>query len=183
VDDLLTNVKFQKNMVTIQLNELLIVTFKVGVMITEAEKKWQVLVVGNNPIELSDVVNQIDQIRHQPFITKIAFDLRSSLDCLATFSPSYILIDDNIGDHELRETIHQLSRNRKTKDVPITVLKNSNYQHFVNNEALNYLLKSNLTAERLYKSLTQAFTPRAAQQFLRKAYRKRKGQLMRLLAD
>jgi CheY-like chemotaxis protein len=148
-----------------------------------SNKNWNVLLVGNNPIELSSVMDRIQEIRYQPMVTKIAFDLRSSLQALTKFSPSYILIDDNIGQTELRQTLQQLAHHRKTKDTPITIIKNSNYHQAVNEGALNYVLKSNLTAERLYKTLVQSFTNRAAQKYLQKAYQKRKGQLLRLLKD
>ena len=135
----------------------------------------------NNPIELSSVVDRLKEIRHQPIVAQFAFDLRSSLQCLSKFAPSYILIDDNIGTDELKETVQEFAHNRKTKDVPITIIKNSNYQATLFDTPLDYVLKSNLSSDRILKTLNRSTTARDAQTFLKRAYQKRKGLLSQLL--
>ncbi|MCE2957434.1 MAG: hypothetical protein LW841_09780, partial [Flammeovirgaceae bacterium] len=120
-------------------------------------------------------------IRHQPIVAQFAFDLRSSLQCLSKFAPSYILIDDNIGTDELKETVREFAHNRKTKDVPITIIKNSNYQATLFDTPLDYVLKSNLSSDRILKTLNRSTTARDAQTFLKRAYQKRKGLLSQLL--
>src|SRR5687768_10920175 len=85
-----------------------------------------VLLIGNNPMEMGTALDKLKQVRTQKIITEIAFDLRSILERLMRFSPNFIFIDGNSGGVELQETLKQLSSNRKTKDVPITVLKSSN---------------------------------------------------------
>ena len=103
-----------------------------------------VLLIGNNPIELGSVLDKLKQVRTQKIVTEIAFDLRTILERLIRFNPNFIFIDDNIGRTELQETLKQLSSNRKTKDIPITVLKSSNYQEaFGASSILDYLLKQN----------------------------------------
>ncbi len=150
-------------------------------METKVLQSWQLLLVGNNPIELSSVVDRLKEIRHQPIVAQFAFDLRSSLQCLHKFAPSYILIDDNIGTEELRETVQEFAHNRKTKDVPITIIKNSNYQATLFDTPLDYVLKSNLSSDRILKTLNRSTTARDAQTFLKRAYQKRKGLLSQLL--
>jgi hypothetical protein len=86
-----------------------------------------VLLIGNNPIDLTRTLEKLNQLHGRRIITEIAFDLRSIVERLIKFNPNFILIDDNIGRLELAETVNTLSRSRKTKNVPITVLKNSNY--------------------------------------------------------
>lgn len=151
-------------------------------METKVLQSWQLLLVGNNPIELSSVVDRLKEIRHQPIVAQFAFDLRSSLQCLHKFAPSYILIDDNIGTEELRETVQEFAHNRKTKDVPITIIKNSNYQATLFDTPLDYVLKSNLSSDRILKTLNRSTTARDAQTFLKRAYQKRKGLLSQLLS-
>jgi CheY-like chemotaxis protein len=148
----------------------------------KALQTWQLLLVGNNPIELSSVVDRLKEIRHQPIVTQFAFDLKSSLQCLNKFVPSYILIDDNIGRDELKETVHKLAQNRKTKDVPITIIKNSNYQATIAETPLDFVLKSNLSPDRILKTLNRSATAHEAQAFLKRAYQKRKGLLSQLLS-
>ena len=91
------------------------------------------------------------------------------------FNPNFIFIDDNIGRLELQETLKQLSSNRKTKDVPITVLKSSNYHEALGaSSVLDYLLKQNLSADALYNTVKNSFRFRRTQAYLYKTYQKRK---------
>jgi len=144
-------------------------------------EKLKVLVVGNNPIELSRVFENLEKIRSRLVITEIAFDLKSTEERLEGFTPHYILIDDNIGKAELKTTVRALLSDRKTKHIPITVLKNSNYEEAINSGVLNYILKKNLSADSLYTEMRNSLRFRKTQLYLYKAYKKRKGQLMRLL--
>ncbi len=146
-----------------------------------ASDKLKVLVVGNNPIELGRVFDSLHKIRDTRIITEIAFDLKSILERLARFSPNFILIDDNIGKLELKNAVQALHHERKTKDVPITILKSSNYQEAINTGVMNYVLKENLTGESLHTALRNSLKFRKTQLYLLNAYRKRKGQLKRLL--
>jgi DNA-binding NarL/FixJ family response regulator len=134
-----------------------------------------VLLIGNNPMEMGTVLDKLKQVRAQKIITEIAFDLRSILERLMRFNPNFIFIDDNIGRSELQETLKQLSSNRKTKDVPITVLKSSNYHEALGaSSVLDYLLKQNLSADALYNAVKNSFRLRRTQLYLYKLYQKRK---------
>jgi len=134
-----------------------------------------VLLIGNNPMEMGTVLDKLKQVRTQKIITEIAFDLRSILERLMRFNPNFIFIDDNIGRSELQETLKQLSSNRKTKDVPITVLKSSNYHEALGaSSVLDYLLKQNLSADALCNTVKNSFRFRRTQAYLNKVYQKRK---------
>ena len=110
----------------------------------------------------------------------MAFDLRTILQRLIWFRPQHILIDDNIGNHALHDMVTWLQR-RKTRNVPITVLKNSNYHEAISSGVMNYVLKKNLTSELLYRELLNSIQFLKTQQYWEKAYRKRKGQIKRLV--
>lgn len=140
-----------------------------------------VLLIGNNPIEMGSVLEKLKQVRGQRIITEIAFDLRSILERLMRFNPNFIFIDDNIGKNEMTETVKSLSANKKTKDIPITVLKNSNYhESLASSSILDYLLKQNLSPEDLYKTVKNSLRFRRTQLYLYQAYKKRKDQLQKL---
>ncbi len=72
-----------------------------------------ILVVGNNPIEMGYILDKLNQVNSIRVITEIAFDVRSILERLAHFNPSLILIDDNIGRPELKETVSKLTASKK----------------------------------------------------------------------
>lgn len=136
------------------------------------------LLVGNNPIELSAILGKIEGIRGKKIITEIAFDITSLFERLMSFRPDYILIDDNIGKPELSEAINALANNRRTKNIPVTVLKNSNYQESMGSfGVLDYLLKQNISSDSLLNTIKNSLKFRRTQLFLHKAYNLRKRQL------
>lgn len=147
-----------------------------------ATETLNVLLIGNNPIEMGRVLEKLQQVRGHRIITEIAFDLKSILERLMRFRPNFILIDDNIGKNELLVTVNALSSNRKTKDIPITVLKNSNYHEAMGSASiLDYLLKQNLSPESLYNTVKNSLKFRRTQLYLHQAYRKRKNQLLKVI--
>ncbi len=146
------------------------------------EQPLHVLLVGNNPIELSRLREVLAQIPGYRVIAEIAFDVRSAWQRMMRFTPQFILIDDNIGRKELAETVHLLASRRKTRDVPVAVLKNSNYSEAVTTSlALDYLLKQNLTARALYVAVKNALKLQQARKYLWQAYARRKKQLLKLI--
>jgi DNA-binding NarL/FixJ family response regulator len=146
------------------------------------EDVCNILLIGNNPIEMGNVLDKLKQVKGKKIATEIAFDIKSGLERLLKFNPNFILIDDNIGRAELIQTVTTLSSNHKTKNIPITVLKNSNYtESLASTSILDYLLKQNLSPDVLYNALKNSLKFRRAQLLLYKAYKTRKGQLMRLV--
>ena len=143
-------------------------------------EKWKVLVVGNNPIELGHVFDRLKGIRHQMILTEMAFDLQTILQRLVRFRPQHILIDDNIGRSALRTMVEMLHK-RKTRHVPITILKTSNYQEAIGAGVMNFVLKQNLTSELLYQELLNSRQFSETQCDWGRDFRKRKGHFKRLL--
>lgn len=140
-----------------------------------------VLLIGNNPIDMGATLEKINQVKGRKIITEIAFDIRSVVERLMKFSPNFILIDDNIGKAEMALAVETLNKTRKTKNIPITVLKNSNYTEITQTSAvLDFVLKQNFSTESLYTAIRNSLRLRRAQAFLYTAYKKRKGQLSRL---
>jgi len=150
------------------------------VQLTKSSEPLNVLLIGNNPIDLTKTLEKLNQIHGRRIITEIAFDLRSIVERLLKFNPNYILIDDNIGKTELTQTINTLSKSRKTKDVPITVLKNSNYHESSTVGILDYVLKQHFSAESFYSMLRNSLKFKRTQLFLFRAYQRRKRQLRKL---
>lgn len=143
--------------------------------------QWKVLIVGNNPIDLNRTFESLKKIHNHNVITEIAFDVASLFERLSHFRPNFILVDDNLGRHQLQATVKALLANKKTKNVPITVLKNSNYHEAMNTGVMNYVLKDAMTGDSLYTAFVNSIKFKKTQLYLQQAYRKRKGQLLRIL--
>jgi PleD family two-component response regulator len=149
--------------------------------VNAANQTLRIMVVGNNPIDLSKMLTRIQKINDKNVVTEIAFDMQSILLRLASFTPDFILLDDNIGRTELTTIIRSLHNERQTRNIPITIIKNSNYSEAVANGVMDYVLKETLTGDSLYRMIVNSLKLRKTQHYLHHAYRKRKGQLMRFL--
>src|SRR5690606_30434743 len=124
---------------------------------------------------------KLHRVKKRKIVTEIAFDIRSTVERLNTFNPNFILIDDNLGNSELLETINTLSATKKTRHVPITVLKNSNYRETLPSAGiLDYLLKQNLSTESLYSAIKNSFRLKKTQALLRKFYQQKSGLFSKL---
>ncbi len=139
-----------------------------------------VLLVGNNPIELGKVFDNLRSVGGSRILTEIAFDIRTIFERLVNFHPHYILIDDNIGKVALKNAVKMLGKDRKTKNVPIAILKNSNYEEVFSVGVMDYILIENINGQSLYTALTNSLKFRRTQIYLYKALKKRKQQLKRL---
>jgi hypothetical protein len=133
---------------------------------------WKVLVVGNNPIELGAIFDRLQGITDKIIQTEMAFDLKTILERLVLFRPQHIIIDDNIGRRELQQVVMRL-HGRKTRHVPITILKNSNYQETIGAGVMNFVLKKNLTSDLLYRELLNSLRFLESQRYWHKIFRRR----------
>jgi hypothetical protein len=145
------------------------------IKIQQNRERVNVLLIGNNPIDMSSILNKLSKVNGGKIVTEIAFDLRSLVDRLVSFKPNYIFIDDNIGKQELSEAVNTLSHTGRTRNVPIAVLKNSNYaESYTGNMVLDYILKTSVTTDSLYSVLKNALRLKKTQQYFYKALTKRK---------
>lgn len=138
-----------------------------------------VFLIGNNPIELSSVYEKLQNIQNNIFKAEIGFEIDGLFKKIKRFNPSCILIDDNIERIQIKKILKKLTHNSVTRDIPVTVLKNSNYNEGFS-EAQDYLLKNDLTSEKLTRSIINAIKLRRMQIFVIKKYRKNKSILMSL---
>jgi hypothetical protein len=146
-----------------------------------ATDSLNVLLIGNNPMEMGTLLDKINAVRSKKIVTEIAFDLKTIAERLAHFKPNYILIDDNIGKLELTQIVTTFCSNNRTKNIPITVLKNSNYQEsFVSFCNLDYVLKQGWKVESLFISLKNSLKLKRTQLFFINTYNNRKRPLLKL---
>lgn len=139
-----------------------------------------VLLVGNNPIELSKVFDSVRNIPGKRILTEIAFDIKTIVERLVNFRPNYILIDDNIGKLELKNAVKMLGKDKKTRNIPITILKNSNYEEVFSVGVMDYILKEHVSGNSLYTTISNSLKFRKTQIYLYKAFKKRNRQLRQL---
>lgn len=136
-----------------------------------------ILLIGNNPSELGGIYNLLKSIKNRTFRTEIQFDLSNIFRRISRFNPACILIDDNLERLKLIKLVRSLNRHVRTRDIPITVIKNSNYSEPPIQEAQDFLLKESLTSEALDKSIFNSIRFKRMQRYLTVNYKQKKSKL------
>ena len=139
-----------------------------------------ILMVGNNPIELSAVHKSINSFKKGFMKATFLFDLKMLKQSIKNLNPSAIFIDDTYNLKDVRKEISRIHGNTNTSHIPITLLKSSNYSSFPKLEADDFMLKSNLTGKSIYKSVLNGRRFRISRIYFKKAYRVQKGKMAEL---
>jgi len=143
-------------------------------------KDMRVLLIGNNPIDLSAIYDILHSIKKIRFIPEIAFDRRDFFTKARNVKPECILIDDNMDPDELRMMLKKFRNDNKTKNIPIAIIKNNNSGHSLIEGAEEFILKQNINSENISKCIANSLRFHKTQEYLRDTYRKRKVQLLRM---
>ena len=142
-----------------------------------------VLLLGNNPTEIGDMYQDLQGFDKPHFVTQTAFNFRRIFRKIRKFKPASILIDDKLNRTQLNRLIKRIHRNPNTKDIPITVLKSSNEDLGLSAEIDNYILKENLSADNLYKTILNSHQLRKTSIYLYKRYKKSRNLLQKIRMD
>lgn len=132
-----------------------------------------IFLIGNNPIELSNIYDKLKGIRTKTYQTEIAFELAGLFRKVKQFDPACIFIDDNVERSYLKKLMARLSRNRHTREIPIAILKSDNRDTSIDT-ADDYLLKSDITTESLSRSIINSIKAKQMRLRLAKIYRNKK---------
>lgn len=150
---------------------------------TSAKEKLNVLLVGNNPMEVDDIYCRLKTFSDPSFTTDVAFDIRNIFRRIRKFRPYSVLIDDRFNKTQLNRLIKRIHRNPKTMDIPVTVIKSSNRELGIAADVDNYLLKENLTAENLRTAIINSRRIRKTSLYIYKSYKKNLGLLQKVFLD
>ncbi|HNP19565.1 MAG TPA: hypothetical protein PKL31_14095 [Fulvivirga sp.] len=148
----------------------------------QSNESINVFLIGNNPIELGSIYNKLKDIKNRTFKTEISFNIKGILAKIRKFRPSCILIDDNLERLYIKKLLKSLASNNRTKNIPITVIKNSNYKEGFSH-AQEYVLKDSLTSESLSISIHNSIKLKAMQTYLMKKIKKNKSKIEKFLGS
>lgn len=138
----------------------------------------RVLLVGNNPIEMSTLYEGLQNLKGKISKVSTSFSDDDTLKKIATDSPNCIIIDDNLGLKSLKILIDKINQLGK-EALSITLLKTKNTQE-ITYGVQEYLMKESLTPERIYNSLNNALRFRKTQKYLKVKYYTGKKKLKRM---
>jgi CheY-like chemotaxis protein len=139
-----------------------------------------VLLIGNNPAVLSQINNFLKSFKPITFIAKTSFSLKDSLMKVKE-KPNAILIDDNFENKNINEFIREISENEETREIPITLLKSSNYKEVTAPGIAEYLLKDTLSAEQLTRTILNAIKFKKTRRYLYYRYTRNKRKFLNFL--
>ena len=114
-----------------------------------------VLIIGNNPIEMTAVIDLLNSNDETNFQADVSFDVKDSLNFVSKEKPSVVLIDDNIPSSDINRLVKVLRQNAKTSDIKLIVLKSSNWNYNVIDHVDDYILKDTLNTEMLGKIIVK----------------------------
>jgi len=141
-----------------------------------------VLLVGNNPLELALVYENLKKYTKRRVIIECCFDFQQSIIKALKWNPSCILLDDTFSKKRLKSFVNRINQNDKTAHIPITLLKSNNYGDIASSGIQEYVLKEGASTERLYGSIINAIQFKRTQRILKVERRKRKRQLNKLVS-
>lgn len=111
--------------------------------------KIPVLIVGNNPIEMTSIYNILVGFRSKSYLTDVCFDLKDSFERISKERPDVLLVDDNLGSNDIHKMVLVLKSNLKTRNIKVILLKSSNRSLQVIDNVDDYILKDSINAKTL----------------------------------
>ena len=121
--------------------------------------KVPVLIVGNNPIEMTSIYNILVGFRSKSYLTDVCFDLKDSFERISKSRPEVLLVDDNLGSKDIQKMVLILKNNLKTRNIKVIVLKSSNRSFQVIDNVDDYILKDSINAKTLDRIIDKNLHP------------------------
>lgn len=140
-------------------------------------KSLNVLLIGNNPINLSQVYDRLKEYRLIKYEAETAFDPKDVFRKIKKFKPDSILIDDNMEKEELSEILSRLRSNISSKHIPITIIQHTNKDDHPRDGADEFILREEISSESLHKTILSSLKIHDLKDYLKQAYNKRKSML------
>ena len=139
------------------------------------EETMNIFLVGNNPAEIEEIYNKLRSINKYHFHTYISFDLNKIFRRIRKLQPLNILLDDRLNRKELNRLLFRLHHSPWTRDIPVILLKSSNREVNLEEEADEYMLKESISEENLYRSIINSRRYRKASIYFRRTYSRTRG--------
>ena len=118
--------------------------------------KVSVLIIGNNPIEMTGIYNILVGFRSKSYLTDVCFDLKDCFNRINKSKPDVLLVDDNLGSKHIQKMVLILKQNPKTSSIKVIVLKSSNRSFKVIDNVDDHILKDSVNAKSLDRAIDKS---------------------------
>jgi PleD family two-component response regulator len=112
-----------------------------------------VMIIGNNPIELTNLYSILSNNRSKNYIAEVCFSVKDSLSKMLSKRPDCILLDDNLVVDQIKTFFRKIKSNSSLSNIPIVLLKSTNFSSEASNDVNDYLLKNTIDADVLNKTI------------------------------
>lgn len=147
----------------------------------QKDEKLRVLLIGNNPIQMGSLFKDLSDYAEVRYMAETSFTVEDSLKKIQRTRPHCIVIDDSLEPKAIKDLVEAISNEEVLQDIPITLLKDSNYKSRGYNGIQDFLLKDGLSIEQFSKSIVNAIKFRKSHLSLYRSYKKGKSKVNSLL--
>lgn len=121
--------------------------------------KVSVLIIGNNPIEMTGIYNILVGFRSKSYLTDVCFNLKDCFDRINKSKPEVILVDDNLGAKHIQKMALVLRQNPKTSNIKIIALRSSSRSFQAIKNIDDHIIKDSINAKSLDKTIDKSLQP------------------------
>ncbi len=114
----------------------------------------KVLIIGNNPLEIADIYDKLENSRRKYYIVDVSFNLKDGRRRALKNLPDVILLDDNLDYKEMKIFTDEIKSLNKFSHLKIILMKSSNQKYVLLEQVEDYLLKNAISTEMLDKVIT-----------------------------
>ncbi len=118
-------------------------------------EKVPVLIIGNNPREMTSIYNSLASSREVSYKPDVCFDVKDCFSKIQESKPDVILVDDNLLFDDISKMVRVLRQNAKTRDIKIIVMKSSNWNYHVVDDVDDYILKDTINPETIDRLISK----------------------------
>ncbi|MFA0961731.1 hypothetical protein AB9P05_07980 [Roseivirga sp. BDSF3-8] len=130
---------------------------------------------------MSKVYDTIRKVKDRQIKLITAFSLPETIEKASQNRPDCIIIDDSFDKNEIERMVHKVANRKRTNNASFAILKTSNYRLVATNGIQEYLLKDDLSPEKLVRSILNAMRLKKTQALLIRTYRVNKRLMKRLI--
>lgn len=140
-----------------------------------------IMLISNNPLEMSKLYDIVRQIKDRKINLVTAFSMSESIEKASLMRPDCIIVDDTFKKEQIESMVSQVTSRKRTNHASFALLKSNNYGIAAANGIQEFLLKDELSPEKLVRTILSAMRLRQTQAYLVRTYRVNKRIMKRII--
>jgi hypothetical protein len=130
---------------------------------------------------MSKIYEVIRQVKDRKIRLVTAFSMAESVEKASLSQPDCIIVDDTFKKEQIESMVSQITNRKRTNHASFALLKSTNYGLSAANGIQEFLLKDDLSPEKLVRTILSAMRLRQTQAYLVRTYRVNKRIMKRII--